>query len=104
MEPLEPEIFQNGIWYELRGEQYYPCLLPPEPDHTEGELLETIIRQMAKAQGIDEELKERDPLAWVGAMNNIKSAAQEFFGGKRDGGVRLHDGPLVPILSNVVRG
>ena len=40
MEPLEPEIFQNGIWYELRGEQYYPCLLPPEPDHTEDELLE----------------------------------------------------------------
>ena len=57
MEPLEPEIFQNGIWYELRGEQYYPCLLPPEPDHTEDELLETIIRQMAKAQGIDEDLK-----------------------------------------------
>jgi hypothetical protein len=34
---------------------------------------------MTKAQGIDENLKERDPLAWVGAMNNIKSAAQEFF-------------------------
>jgi len=50
MEPLEPEIFQNGIWYELRGEQYYPCLLPPEPDHTEDELLETIIQQMAKAR------------------------------------------------------
>ena len=30
MEPLEPEIFQNGIWYKLCGEQYYPCLLPPE--------------------------------------------------------------------------
>ena len=82
MEPLEPEIFQNGIWYELRGEQYYPCLLPPEPDHTEEELLETIIQQMEKAQGIDEDLKERDPLAWVGAMNNIKSAAQEFFRGE----------------------
>ena len=82
MEPLEPEIFQNGIWYELRGEQYYPCLLPPEPDHTDAELLETIIQQMAKAQGIDEDLKERDPLAWVGAMNNIKSAAQEFFRGE----------------------
>ena len=53
MEPLEPEIFQNGIWYELRGEQYCPCLLPPEPDHTEDELLETIIQQKAKAQGID---------------------------------------------------
>ena len=69
MEPLDPEIFQNGIWYELRGEQYYPCLLPPEPDHTEEELLKTIIRQMAKAHGVDEDLKERDPLAWVGAMN-----------------------------------
>ena len=53
MEPLEPEIFQNGIWYELRGEQYYPCLLPPEPENTEEELLETIIKQMAKAQGIE---------------------------------------------------
>ena len=78
MEPLEPEIFQNGIWYELRGEQYYPCLLPPEPDHTEEELLETIIRQMAKAQGIDEDPKERDPLAWVGAMNSIRNRAEEI--------------------------
>lgn len=57
-------------------------LLPPEPDHTEEELLETIIRQMAKAQGVDEDLKAHDPLAWVGAMNNIKSATQEFFRGK----------------------
>lgn len=32
MEPLEPEIFRNGIWYKLCGEQYYPCLLPPEPE------------------------------------------------------------------------
>ena len=79
MEALEPEIFQNGIWYKLCGEQYYPCLLPPEPENTEEDLLELIIQQMTKAQGIDENLKERDHLAWVGAMNNIKSAAQEFF-------------------------
>ena len=79
MEALEPEIFQNGIWYKLCGEQYYPCLLPPEPENKEEDLLELIIQQMTKAQGIDENLKERDPLAWVGAMNNIKSAAQEFF-------------------------
>ena len=79
MEALEPEIFQNGIWYKLCGEQYYPCLLPPEPENTEEDLLELIIQQMTKAQGIDENLKERDPLAWVGAMNNIKSAAQVFF-------------------------
>ena len=78
MEALEPEIFQNGIWYKLCGEQYYPCLLPPEPENTEEDLLELIIQQMTKAQGIDENLKERDPLAWVGAMNNIKSAALEI--------------------------
>lgn len=54
------------------------CLLPPEPDTTEGKLLETIIRQMAEAQGIDEDLKARDQMAWVGAMNNIKSAALEI--------------------------
>ena len=55
--PLPQVIFENGLYYELRGEQYYPCLLPPEPDTTEGKLLETIIRQMAEAQGIDEDLK-----------------------------------------------
>ena len=76
--PLPPVIFENGLYYELRGEQYYPCLLPPEPDTTEDKLLETIIRQMAEAQGIDEDLKARDQMAWVGAMNNIKSAALEI--------------------------
>lgn len=76
--PLPPVIFENGLYYELRGEQYYPCLLPPEPDTTEDKLLETIIRQMAKAQGIDEDLKARDQMAWVSAMNNIKSAALEI--------------------------
>ena len=45
---------------------------------TEDKLLETIIRQMAEAQGIDEDLKARDQMAWVGAMNNIKSAALEI--------------------------
>ena len=68
--PLPPVIFENGLYYELRGEQYYPCLLPPE--------LDTIIRQMAEAQGINEDLKARDQMAWVGAMNNIKSAALEI--------------------------
>ena len=62
----------------LRGEQYYPCLLPPKTDTTEDKLLETIIRQMAEAQGVNEELKARNQMAGVGAMNNIKSAALEI--------------------------
>ena len=78
-EPLPQVICRNGIYYELRGEQYYPCLLvPPEPDASEEDQLSFIIQQMAEAQGIDEELKARDPMAWVGAMNNIKSAALEI--------------------------
>ena len=74
---LPPVIFENGIYYELRGEQYYPCLLSPEPDG-EDEQLALIVKQMAVAQGITEELKERDQMAWVGAMNNIQSAASEI--------------------------
>lgn len=78
-EPLPQTICRNGIYYELRGEQYYPCLLvPPEADASEEDQLRFIIRQMAEVQGIDEDLKERDPMAWVGAMNNIKSAALEI--------------------------
>ena len=76
--PLPQVIFENGLYYVLRGEQYYPCLLPPELDTTEDKLLETIISQMAEAQGIDEDLKARDQMAWVGAMNKIKSAALEI--------------------------
>ena len=52
--------------------------LTPKTDTTEDKLLETIIRQMAEAQGVNEELKARDQMAWVGAMNNIKSAALEI--------------------------
>ena len=74
---LPPVIFENGLYYELKGEQYYPCLLPPEPDGEE-EQLALIVQQMAKAQGINEVLKERDQMAWVGAMNNIQSAAREI--------------------------
>ena len=76
--PLPQVIFENGLYHVLRGEQYYPCLLPPKTDTTEDKLLETIIRQMAEAQGVNEELKARNQMAWVGAMNNIKSAALEI--------------------------
>ena len=40
--------------------------------------LETIIAQMAAAESITENLKAADPLAWVGAMNSIRSRAEEL--------------------------
>lgn len=40
--------------------------------------LACIISQMQAAEGITEELKACDPLAWVGAMNSIQSRAEEI--------------------------
>ena len=40
-------------------------------------MLELLVKQMAQAQGITEQLKAEDQMAWVGAMNNIRSAAEE---------------------------
>ena len=37
-----------------------------------------MIRQMAEAEGITEELKAREPMRWVQAMNSIRSRAEEI--------------------------
>ena len=37
-----------------------------------------IIRQMAEAEGITEDLKAYDPMRWVQAMNSIRSRAEEI--------------------------
>ena len=34
--------------------------------------------QMKELQGVNEALKARDQMAWVGAMNNIRNAAEEI--------------------------
>ena len=46
-------------------------------DRQAREMLELLVKQMAQAQGIPEQLKVEDQMAWVGAMNNIRSAAEE---------------------------
>ena len=42
------------------------------------ERLESLIQAMKISQGITEELKGRDQMAWVGAMNNIRACAEEI--------------------------
>ena len=37
-----------------------------------------MIQQMADAEGINEELKARNQLLWVGCMNNIQQRAEEI--------------------------
>ena len=40
--------------------------------------LELIIEQMAASEGVTEDMKTEDQMAWVGAMNNIRSRAEEI--------------------------
>lgn len=42
------------------------------------EMLFGLIKQMAKAEGVTEELKATDQLKWVGMMNNIHNRAEEI--------------------------
>ena len=39
--------------------------------------LEQMVPQMAKAEGVTEELKATDQMKWVGLMNNIRHSAEE---------------------------
>lgn len=48
-----------------------------EIDREANEMLRLLIERMAQAQGITEQMKAADQLAWVGAMNNIRSTAEE---------------------------
>ena len=115
---MEKYITQNGIQYELKGEQYIPMLeLPEQPNYAIGkygkirldylkqhrrgtygslkaqaklnqhlheidvqasELLNSIISDFAKKNGINEELKAQDQLRWVQEMNAIKACAEEI--------------------------
>ena len=49
-----------------------------ELDTTAKEMVDKLIKDMAVKQGITEELKAKDQMAWVGAMNNIRHSAEEF--------------------------
>lgn len=37
-----------------------------------------LVKQLAKQEDITEELKRRDQMAWVGAMNNIRDRVNEI--------------------------
>lgn len=42
------------------------------------ERLFLIVEQMKATEGVTEDLKAADPMAWVGAMNSIRNRAQEI--------------------------
>ena len=60
----------------LLCDELWPHLLEVEQQaHT---MLETMVMQMAKAEGVTESMKSTDPLRWIGLMNNFKSTAEEI--------------------------
>ena len=109
---------QNGLWYELQGDYYIPCLVLDkedtqpigmwgrrhlryikehrralyttllisgklnshlaEIDKQATEMFDRLMKQLAEKEGITEQLKAQDQLAWVGAMNNIRNRAEQI--------------------------
>lgn len=108
----------NGLWYELQGDYYIPCLkLSDENQVTIGiwgqrhlnylrenkrvllsglqisgqlnsyladidrqaeEMFDFLLKQTIAAEGITENLKAADQMAWVGKMNHIRNRATEI--------------------------
>ncbi len=42
------------------------------------EMVFQLVKQLAKQEGVTEDLKRRDQMKWVGAMNNIRDRVNEI--------------------------
>ncbi len=42
------------------------------------DLMDTLVKQMAKAEGVTEALKRQDQMEWVQRMNSIRNRAEEI--------------------------
>ena len=42
------------------------------------DMLESLVKQMAKGEGVTERLKKQDQMEWVRRMNNIRNRAEEI--------------------------
>ena len=109
---------KNGLWYELQGDYYIPCLKLSEEEQqpigvwgqrhlryikqkrkvlylnllTNGKLnayladidkqaedmFSLLVKQMAKREGVTEQLKADNQMGWVNKMNNIRQRSAEF--------------------------
>ena len=49
-----------------------------EIDHQAGKMFERLVEQIAVRQGITEQLKADDQMAWISAMNHARSIAEEI--------------------------
>ena len=82
-----------GIW----GQRHYQYLKETKPsvigvmqmngnlipylqsvDEQANEICFQLVKQLANQEGVTEELKARNQMAWVGAMNNIRDQVDEI--------------------------
>lgn len=90
---LPEETRPIGIWGRMHKdylEQYHPALCNElilsgklwtyleDLNEQAQNRLDCIITQMKDAEGITEELKSQDQMAWVKAMNSIRNRAEEI--------------------------
>ncbi len=65
------------LWSSMiLSETLYPHLR--EIDETANRRLEQMMPELMKQNGVTEELKQKDPITWVGLMNNLRSQAEEM--------------------------
>ena len=82
----------NGLWYELQGDYYIPCLILSEEETIEGTLnsyladidrqaqerLLLLTKQIAEQENVTEQLKADNAMLWVQKMNEIQSRVREI--------------------------
>ena len=49
-----------------------------EVDREAQQMLETLLPKMARDAGLKEEMKNTDPMKWVGTMNTLKAQVEEI--------------------------
>ena len=115
---MEKYLFdeKNGLWYELVGDFYLPCVTVPATEelgtwgrlrlrhlreHQNGiyagmllsgklekhlvevnaraeEMFERLVDELSEDEGVTEEMKAEDQMAWVQQMNSIRSRVAEI--------------------------
>ena len=83
----EPHYGKYGMMRKTYLKEHRPAMYMLEDRLTEHlntvddeaqERMDILVRQMMEKEGITEELKARDQMVWVGAVNNIRNAAEEI--------------------------
>lgn len=68
----KPHVY-NELWFGGRLDEYARQI-----DRQANDMYDLLVRQLAKAEGITEQLKAEDQMAWVAAMNSIDNRVKEI--------------------------